>query len=197
MLLASLLSVGFFGFQGPNRDVAAMQQRRFDALTSEGARVAVVFAGRQLEDFAAVSARDYSFSLGDTAGAKRRERRPWFRVGTIAVREGSGIAAAVLAQKKLLIDSARATHMQLRPLSQLALSYATVDDVLQAESAGEPLRLGSYNCANCAAYNDATAEVCHSCGAPRDECSPRGALSAVGRRRGAVACKVEDCGFAP
>ena len=197
MLITPLLVLSFFGFKGgPDPSAAAAQQQRYTALTSEGARVAVVYAGRQLEDFAAVSARDYSFSLGDNSGAKRRERRPWFRVGMVAVSEGIEIASAVLAQKKLLVDSARATYKELRPL-QLAFSYAALEDVQQAEIAQEPLRLGSYNCADCGSYNDASAEACGNCGAPRDDCSPRGLLSAVGRRRGLTACRIHECGFAP
>eukprot|EP00966_Prymnesium_polylepis_P307921 7116217-Prymnesium_polylepis.1 len=58
----------------------------------------------------------------------------WFRVGLVAARDERETAAAVLAQKSLLVDTARATHKVLRPLATLALSYGTLEDIERAES---------------------------------------------------------------
>ena len=123
----------------------------------------------------------------------------WFRVGLVAARNKPDTAAAILAQKKLLVDTARATHKVLRPLATLALSYGTLEDVERAEAAGEPLRLGSFSCPNCGHFNVASAKACANCGSARDETfSPRGALSAVSRTRlgaSSVRTTMETCGF--
>ena len=190
MLVAPLLvasAAWFGGFRGPSPTLLAQQQERFDAISAaEGVSVAVVYAGRQLDEMSAVASKD---KIGV-------DRRSWLRVGTVAVSDASNIPAAILAQKPLLVDSARLAHKPLRPLTTLALSYASLADAEAAEAAGE-LRLGSFNCPNCGHYNDALAARCTNCGAARDEYAPRGALSIVSRIRGLVSCPIQECGFSP
>ena len=79
------------GFSGPNVAVATAQQARFDELsTSEVSAVAVVFAGRQLDEQQAVAAK----------GKLGVDRRPWYRVGLVAAADLDNVQPAVLAQRR-------------------------------------------------------------------------------------------------
>ena len=174
------------GFSGPKPALVASQQQRFDAMRDCGA-IVVVFAARQLDEQQAVAARS---KLG-------ADRRPWFRIGLVAAAEVSAIPQAVLAQRQLLIDSARVAHKELRPLTNLALAWGPREAVEEAEAAAEPVSLGSFRCGSCGHQNDAAAGGCANCGAPRDEFSPRGVLSRVVLTRGSrPPCAIEECGFA-
>ena len=187
VLLAPVLATAgwFGGFRGPNPTLVQSQQQRFDEMSAEGAQIAVVYASRQLDEMSAVASND---KIGI-------DRRSWLRVGRVTVSDAYTIPAAILAQKALLTDSSRLAHQPLRPLTVLALSYASLSDAEAAEAAGLELSLGSFNCPNCGHFNDAMAASCTNCGAARNEYSPRGTLSIVSRIRGLTSCNIKECGF--
>ena len=164
---------------GGKLDAAAA---RFESLSSEDR--SVVFAkvyARQAES--AIQAE----GVAATRAKNARSGPPWQIVGRVA--SADTIQRAVHAQRDLLVQSARDQHKPLRFLQSISLAYG-------AEN-GDDLTLGSFRCASCGAFNEAQAQQCSNCAAPRDADAPRGSLTLAAAPKRERPLPLEQCGFSP
>lgn len=169
----------FGGGQQRTKALLEQQRQRFDVL-SQHQTVARLFV-RQSES-----------QIMAEASAENRgaDQRPWWYIGRVASAED--IPRAVHAQRSILLASAREQYKALRFLKDLSLAWTPDDEVDESL-----LRLGSYRCADCGAFNVASADNCANCGALRDaELHPRGALT-LARAPRERPLALEQCAFMP
>ena len=188
--LAGLLSLGSFwggGARAPSKLDAATS--RFSQLADDGSSsVALVYA-RQAES--ALQAEGVQATRAKNANSALK---PWFFVGRVAAPSAADVRRAIHAQRAILVETAKQQHKPLRFLASLSLAYADGTQQLPADG----VRLGSFRCDSCGAFNEAHSTSCTNCGSPRSaDAPPPGGLTLAVAPQRERPLSLESCGFVP
>lgn len=194
-VMAGLVSFSSFwgggGVRGPSKIDAAVS--RFSQLTAAGSSTVALVYARQAES--ALQAEGVQATRAKNANSPLK---PWFFVGRVAAPSAADVRRAIHAQRALLVETAQQQHKPLRFLTSLSLAYAVAetDDAQQLPTAG--VRLGSFRCDSCGAFNEAHAQSCTNCGSPRSaDAPPPGGLTLAVAPQRERPLPLESCGFAP